>query len=103
MAAVSGKDGKVCEKTVTIKIPGDLYAKLVELATESDSTPTDQVASLIEAALKHRAWLRELNELRELIKKENPQETEQDHEEFIEQLRKTRREIFEAEYAHLYR
>ena len=103
MAAVSGKDGKVCEKTVTIEIPGDLYAKLVELATESDSTPTDQIASLIEAAPKHRAWLRELNELRELIKKENPQETEPDREELIEQLRETRREIFETEYAHLYR
>lgn len=100
---VSEMDGTVCEETVTIEIPGDLYAKLVELATESDSTPTDQIASLIEAALKHRAWLRELYELRELIKNQNPQETEPNHEEFIEQLRMTRREIFEAEYAHLYR
>ncbi len=90
-------------KTVTLNLPADLYARLQQLASESDTIPTDLIARLVEDAFNRRDWLRDLDELREQIKCEDNRETESDQEEFIEQLRKTRRDIFEAEYAHLYR
>ena len=90
-------------KTVTLNLPADLYTRLQQLASESDTIPTVLIARLVEDAFNRRDWLRDLDELREQIKCEDNRETESDQEEFIEQLRKTRRDIFEAEYAHLYR
>lgn len=90
-------------KTVTLEISAELYAKLEELAAESDSTLTEQIATLIEDAKSRRTWLRALDEFSREIQENDNGENEPDQEEFIEQLRKTRREIFEAEYAHLYR
>ena len=84
-------------------MPSRLYAELEELAADSDSTPVDQIASLIEDAQSRRSWLRALNDSSKEIKENANRETEPDQEELMEQLRKIRREIFEAEYAHLYR
>ena len=89
--------------TVTLKLPAGLYAKLEELAAESDSTPIDEIATLIEDAKSRRAWLRALDDFSKEIQENDNRENVPDQEELIEQLRKTRREIFEAEYAHLYR
>ncbi len=98
-----GKEGEVGKNTVTIELPAGLYAKLEELAAESDSSPTDQIATLVEDAKTRRAWIRALDDMSKQIQEDDNRETEPDQEEFIEQLRKARREIFEAEYAHLYR
>ncbi len=100
---VYGKEGEVCKNTVTINLPADLYAKLEELAADSDSSPTDQIAALIEDAKTRRAWIRALDDMSRQIQRDDNRETEPDQEEFIRQLRKARREIFDAEYAHLYR
>ena len=94
---------KVNEKTVTLNIPSGLYAILEELAAESNTTPNDQIVTIIEEALKRKAWLRDLEELQKEIGQDKNLDTELDQEELIEKLRKARREIFEAEYAHLYR
>lgn len=91
------------KETVTLKLPAGLYAELEELAADPDSTPVEQVATLIEDAKSRRAWLRALNDFRNEIQENDNRETEPDQEELMEQLRKTRREIFEAEYVHLYR
>ena len=91
------------KKIVTLNLPAGLSARLQELAAESDTTPTDLIATLVEDAFKRRAWLRDLDELHEQVKGVDNRETKADQEEFIEQLRMARREIFEAEYAHLYR
>ena len=91
------------KKTVKFNLPARLYARLQELAADSDTTPTELIATLVEDAFKRRAWLRDLDELHEQVKGVDNRETKSDQEEFIEQLRMTRREIFEAEYAHLYR
>lgn len=100
---VYGKEGEVSKNTVTIKLPAGLYEKLEELAADSNSSPTDQIAALIEDAKARRAWIRALDDMSKQIQKDDNRETEPDQEEFIRQLRKARREIFEAEYAHLYR
>ncbi len=91
------------KETVTLNLPAGLYAKLEELAAESDSTPIDEIATLIEEAKSRRAWLRALDDFSKEIQENDNRENVPDQEELIEQLRKTRREIFEAEYAHLYR
>ena len=90
------------KETVTLNLPAGLYAKLEELAAESDSTPIDEIATLIEEAKSRRAWLRALDDFSKEIQENDNRENVPDQEELIEQLRKTRREIFEAEYAHLY-
>lgn len=91
------------KETVTLKLPAGLYAELEELAAGSDSTPVEQIATLIEDAKSRRAWLRALNDFSKEIQVNDNRDNEPDQEELMEQLRKTRREIFEAEYAHLYR
>ena len=90
-------------RTVPLNLPADLYARLQQLASESDTAPADLIARLVEDAFNRRDWLRDLDELRAQINSDDNRETETNQEEFIEQLRKARREIFEAEYAHLYR
>ncbi len=91
------------KETITLSLPAGLYAKLEKLAAESGSTPIDEIATLIEDAKSRRVWLRALDDFSKEIQEDDNRENVPDQEELIEQLRKTRREIFEAEYAHLYR
>ena len=90
-------------ETVTLQLPDSLYSKLEELAVEAQINPDDLIATLVETAYQRRAWLRDLNELREQIKRDGGLRVGASREEVVEQLRQTRREIFDAEYAHLYR
>jgi len=90
-------------ETVALRLPATLYAKAEELAVEAETNPADLVATLIETAHQRRTWLREFKELREQIKREGGLSIGSSREEVVEQLRQTRREIFDAEYAHLYR
>ncbi len=90
-------------ETVTLQLPATLYAKAEELAVEAETNPDDLVATLIETAHQRRTWLREFKELREQIKRDGGLSIGSSREEVVEQLRQTRREIFDAEYAHLYR
>ena len=90
-------------ETVTLELPATLYAKLEKLAIEEQTDLENLIATLVDSAFKQRAWLHELTQLREQIERDDGQKTESDQEEFIEQLRQARREIFDAEYAHLYR
>ena len=90
-------------ETVTLKLPASLYTKLEKLAIEEQTDLENLIATLVDNAFKQRVWLHELTELHEQIKRDGGQKTESDQEEFIEELRQARREIFDAEYAHLYR
>jgi hypothetical protein len=89
-------------RTVTLQIPADLYADLQSLGTQAQASPVEVIARLVEAA-QHRAWLRDLNALRERIRRDGGLQVGESKEAVVEQMRKTRQEIFEAEYAHLYR
>lgn len=60
-------------------------------------------ARLVVAANQRRAWLRNLATLREQIRQDGGLQVGTTKDEVVERLRQTRREIFEAEYAHLYR
>ena len=54
-------------------------------------------------ASQRRDWLRDLTTLGEQIRQDGGLQVGATREEVVERLRQTRREIFEAEYAHLYR
>ena len=90
-------------KTVVLQLPASLYAELQSLATEEQTDPVGLIARMIAAANQRRTWLRNLAALREQIRQDGGLQVGTTKDEVVERLRQTRREIFEAEYAHLYR
>jgi hypothetical protein len=90
-------------KTVTLQLPANLYDQLRELAAEEQIEPEEVLSHLVSAAYQHRGWLRDLVALREQILRDGGLKVGDSKSDVIERLRQTRREIFEAEYAHLYR
>ena len=90
------------EPIVTIRLPASLYAELESLATEEQTDPVGMIGRLVTMASQRRAWLRDLTALREEIRQAGGLKVGTTKDEVVERLRQTRREIFEAEYAHLY-
>lgn len=88
---------------VTIELPPELYADLEALASEDQISPVEMIARLLARAHGQRNWHRELTALREQIVRDGSLQVGITKDEVIERLRETRRAIFEAEYAHLYR
>jgi hypothetical protein len=88
---------------VTLQLPIDLYDKLQDLAEAEQTDPIEVISHLIALAHQRQGWLRDLNALRKQIRQDGGLQVGTTKEEVVEQLRQTRREIFEAEYAHLYR
>lgn len=89
--------------TVDLQVPTSLYNELQTLAEEENTEPVAILSHLIKVARLRRAWLDDLTALREQIVKEGGLQVGSTKEDVVEQLRRTRGEIFEAEYAHLYR
>ena len=90
-------------KKVTLELPVSVYEQLQELAAVEQKDPSEVITELVDVAHQRQSWLRELEELRDLIREQGGLQISTNKEEMLEQLRQTRREIFEAEYAHLYR
>jgi len=88
--------------TVPLQLPAGLYAELQSLAQEEQTDPVAILSRLITAARLRRAWLGDLAALREQIAQEGGLQVGATKQEVVETLRRTRREIFGAEYAHLY-
>jgi hypothetical protein len=87
---------------VTIQLPASLYAELQALATDERTDPVEIISRLVKMASQRRAWLRDLTALREQIRQDGGLQVGTTKDQVVERLRQTRREIFEAEYAHLY-
>ena len=90
-------------EVVSIQLPAHLYAELQSLAAETETDPVEVIDRLVTAASQHRSWLRDLVALRKQIRQDGGLQVGTSRDEVVERLRQTRREIFEAEYAHLYR
>lgn len=88
---------------VTIQLPASLYAELQTLAADEQTDLVEVIRRLVAIANQRRAWRRDLTALRDQIREEGGLQIGTTKEEVVERLRQTRREIFEAEYAHLYR
>lgn len=89
---------------VTLQLSADIYQ---EIADAKERQETDSIAGFVREAVEEKVvrmrWQRNLEELRREIREAGGLELQGSKEEVIERLRETRRQIFEAEYAHLYR
>ena len=90
-------------QNVTIQLPAELYAEIQSMAAEEQIDPIEVIDRLVTTASLQKAWLRDLQALREQIHRDGGLQVGSSKDEVIEKLRQTRREIFQAEYAHLYR
>ncbi|MGK7953897.1 MAG: hypothetical protein AB4063_01305 [Crocosphaera sp.] len=89
-------------KLIDFQIPIDLYQKIQQLATEEQSDPISLIEQLISNTYQRKLWLHDLAILRQQIKKDGGLELGKTKEEIIDNLHKTRQEIFEADYENLY-
>ena len=89
---------------VTLMLPTDIYQ---EITAAKERQETSSVAGFIREAVEEKVnrmrWQRNLAELRAEIRETGGLKLQGSKEEVIERLRETRRQIFETEYAHLYR
>jgi hypothetical protein len=72
------------------------------LATDEQTDPAEIIGRLVAMASQRRAWVRDLTALREQVHQDGGLHVGSTKDEVVERLRQTRRQIFEAEYAHLY-
>ena len=91
------------DSVVTIQLPYNIYTELLSLKTDEAKEPSEIIASLVKDAHNHLAWIHDLTMLRDEIRKQGGLNIGKTDEEIVENLRQTRKEIFEAEYSHLYR
>jgi hypothetical protein len=90
-------------RTVTLELPDQLYTDLQSLAAENRVGLIEMLTRWATLSRQRRTWLRGWEELGELVRQDEGLQVATTKEEIVEQMRKTRHEIFEAEYAHLYR
>ncbi len=91
------------EKQFNFQVPANLHERLQRLANEKQTDPVNIITQLVTEAEQRKYWLQDLRVLRQQIENEKESQVESTKENIIAQLRQTRQEIFEAEYAHLYR
>ncbi len=80
-----------------------MYEELLGAKEEEARSVADFVRAAVVEKLARLRWQRNLEDLRREIREAGGFELKGSKEEVIERLRETRREIFETEYAHLYR
>ena len=90
-------------ETVTLELPTQAYADLQELAADKHSDPINVLVRLIEEARQQQAWLNDWKALQDQIQRDGGLNVGKTTDEIVAQMRQTRGEIWEAEYAHLYR
>ncbi|MBN1484790.1 MAG: hypothetical protein JXA37_08720 [Chloroflexia bacterium] len=90
-------------ETVALELPPHVYADLQSLALESGMDPVEMLMRWVAQARQRREWIQGWEELADLIRQEGGLQVGTTKDQVVEQMRRTRQEIFEAEYAHLYR
>lgn len=88
---------------VVIHLPGQVYDDLLALQTETLQTPVDVIAELVKEANQHRAWVQDVARLRARIREDGGLHIGSTDEQIVDHLKQTRTEIFDKNYAHLYR
>jgi len=88
---------------VTVQLPASLHDELQALAEDEQTDLIEVIRRLVAMAGQRQGWLRDLAALREQIRQDGGLQVGTTKEEVVARLRQTRREIFEAEYARLYR
>lgn len=91
-------------KMVTVEIPATVYAELRAIADERKSDPVQEITTWVRTMRQRQVWQRGWADLRAMVQKRPPSDMKgKSTEMLLEQMRRTREEVFEAEYAHLYR
>ena len=89
------------------EVPESLYQELVKAQRElAFPNPVDLVAQAVQrylAEIEHQAWEQEFRSLQRQVRAAGGFQLGATKEEVITNLREQRRQIFETEYAHLYR
>lgn len=89
---------------ITIHFPLRLYVALQQRATDDQVDLPEKVIQLVAYALDPTyMWQQDWKALCDLVQQEGGLGVPHDKEELIEHMRKIRAEIWEEEYAHLYR
>jgi len=88
---------------VSLQIPARLFDRIKELAEQENTDPVEVVNQLITMAHQRRAWLNDLSTLRDQVDQDGVVNASLSGQRIVKKMREIRREIFEAEYAHLYR
>ncbi|MBK8049545.1 MAG: hypothetical protein IPK16_21975 [Anaerolineales bacterium] len=88
---------------MTIKLPEQVYQELVALSQETNTNPTTLITQWVEESKQQRRWRQAWRELRERVQSDGGYPQDETIDSIVDQMRKTRAEVFEAEYAHLYR
>jgi len=88
---------------VTLQLPNSLYEKLQTIATAENTDVVGAISQFVATANQKKSWLQDLSALRQQIQAEGGLQIGNTKEEIATRLHQTRQEIFEAEYAHLYR
>ena len=88
---------------MALSLPEKVLFDLQELAAQAEMEPWKLVAQWVESARRHHLWQTDLKAIRDEIERDGTLLAGLTEEETLDRLRQTRREIFEAEYAHLYR
>ena len=90
-------------KRVTLTLPINVYEEVLEAKGEEAPNVADFVRTAVLEKLARMRWQRNLEDLRQETREAGGLNLRGSKEAVIERLRETRREIFETEYAHLYR
>jgi len=93
----------VSTETVTLQLPISLYADLAELASETHQDPVAIITEWVEEIRQRRLWQQGWADLRAQVQEDGGVLPDSTAEEIVALTRRSREEIFEAEYAHLYR
>jgi hypothetical protein len=91
-------------KRISFTLPTELYEEVMRAKEESSALSLAQfIRQIVLEKLDERRWEHGLAELQREVRESGGLGLGGTKEEVIERLRETRRQIFETEYAHLYR
>ena len=94
-------------REIVWEIPERLYGELIwaqkELAYPNIIALVSQAVQRYLSDIKHDSWIRDFHELQRLVRASGGFDLGETKEEVIDKLREQRRQIFEEDYAHLYR
>ena len=88
---------------VTIQLPDLLYQELETIAIAKHSDPVTMISSWVKSVQQCSQRLQEWQLLCADVQRAGGYPKDETIDQLVERLRKTREEIFEQEYAHLYR
>lgn len=88
---------------VSLQLPASLYEKLQTIAISENTDVVGAITQFVATANQKKSWLQDLANLRQQIQTEGGLQLGNTKEAIVAKLHQKRQEIFDAEYAHLYR